>query len=126
MKKLLVLVTILTLSITIGHTQTKAYVDKKTKEFYLTANIKQDHKIFGYALPDVKSKKLILFSVFTNDVKDNPYKLPLGAYYETSNLQEGDKIRFVSVAGEFVKLHFITKDKKITPFYIGRKYIVFE
>ncbi len=126
MKSLLVFIAILTFSVTAGHSQTKAHVNRKTKEFYLVANIKQDHKIFGYTMPDVKSKKVILFSVFTSDVQGNPNKLPLGAYYETSNLQKGDKIGFVSVAGEFVKLNYITKDNKVTPFFIARKYIDFE
>ena len=105
--------------------QTKGYADRSTKEFFLTGNIKYDDKIFGYTSPDTNSKKLILFSVFTNDVKDNPYKCPLGAYYETSNLKDGDKIEFVSVTKSFINLKYISSDKTIANFYTERKYIEF-
>jgi hypothetical protein len=91
----------------------------------LTANIRQDHKFFGYDSVSAKAKKLILFSVFTSDVKDNPNHCPLGAYYQTSDLKEGDKIVFVSLQSSFVKLNYIAADKKITTFYVLKKFVVF-
>ncbi|TFZ63115.1 hypothetical protein E4631_23505 [Hymenobacter sp. UV11] len=106
--------------------QTKAVINRKTKSFTLVANIREDHQIFGYAAPDVHAKKLILFSVFTNDVKDNPYHCPLGAYYQTSDLPAGDDIRFVAASGGFVKLSYAAPSQHATPFYIKQAFVSFE
>jgi len=106
--------------------QTKAFINRKTKSFSLVANIREDHQIFGYAAPDIHAKKLILFSVFTNDVKDNPYYCPLGAYYQTSDLPAGDDIRFVSASNGFVKLNYVTSSQHATPFYIKQVFASFE
>ncbi len=43
--------------------QTKGHINSQTKEFYLPANIRQDHKFFGYAEPTIASVKLICFSI---------------------------------------------------------------
>ena len=114
----LLLITCISFIAVRSRAQTKGYADRSTKEFFLTGNIKYDDKIFGYTSPDTNSKKLILFSVFTNDVKDNPY-------YETSNLKDGDKIEFVSVTKSFINLKYISSDKTIANFYTERKYIEF-
>lgn len=39
--------------------------DEKDSTMWLTADIKLDHRIFGYERPDTTSGKLILLSVFT-------------------------------------------------------------
>jgi hypothetical protein len=109
-----------------AHAQTKAVINHKTKSFSLIANIRRDHQIFGYAAPDVHAKKLILFSVFTNDVKNNPYQCPLGSYYETSDLPTGDDIRFVATSGNFVKLNYLATSHQVTPFYIKKSLVLFE
>ena len=126
MKAILLSISFFLLTATACYPQTKAYVDKKTKEFYLVANIRQDHKFFGYSAPDTHSKKLILFSIFTSDVKDNPHKMPLGAYYGTNDLKQGDTISFVSEVGGFVKLNYASPGKPSVPFYVKRTNIVFE
>ena len=51
-----------------GKKVTKAYVSTQDSSIDLTANIRLDHRFFGYANPDIKSEKLLLFSVFTNDI----------------------------------------------------------
>lgn len=106
--------------------QTKAVIDRKTKSFSLVANMREDHQIFGYAAPDTHAKKLILFSVFTNDVKDNPYHCPLGAYYQTSDLPAGTDIRFMSASGGFVKLNYVASSQHPIPFYIKQTFVSFE
>ena len=126
MKRLILLLFILFFSGIAGHAQVKAFVERKTKNFFLVGNIKSDYRIFGYSSANVTSKKLILFSVFTKDVEGNPNKCPLGSYYETSGLKERDKIMFVAIIGGFVKLKYITSSNKITHFYIKRKFIEFE
>lgn len=84
--------------------QTKGHIDKETKEFYLRADIKKEHKFFGYSMPTKKSTRLICFSVFTNDVKDNPFKCLLGAYYESNNILNGDKIIYSATTGQFITM----------------------
>ena len=106
--------------------QTKAHINRKTKDFDLIASMRLDHKIFGYELPSVNSKKMILFSVFTKDVKGNPNKCPLGSYYQTLDLNEGDKIMYVSATADFVKLNYIDSVNKTTIFYIRCKFVVFD
>jgi hypothetical protein len=117
---------VLLLTATAGRAQTKATVSKASKSFDLTADIKNDYRIFGYSLPDVKSKKLILFSIFTNEVEANPYKCPLGAYYQTSDLARGSSVTFVAETAGFVKLNYTSATGATTPFYIQRKFIAFE
>lgn len=100
--------------------QTKGWVDRQTKEFHLVANMKKDHRIFGYRDPNTHSPKMIFFSIFTADVDGNPNNCPLGSYYDTSGLKEGDSIVFVNFTGDFAKMNYITAKGKKTIFYFQR------
>jgi hypothetical protein len=73
--------------ITSGDNITKAYVSASDSSISLASNMRQDHRIFGYEKPDTKSKRLLLLSVFTNDVENNPFGCELGAYYDTSGME---------------------------------------
>ncbi|MGI4741192.1 MAG: hypothetical protein ACRYG7_38990 [Janthinobacterium lividum] len=126
MKKLCPILCFFLVATVTAHAQTKAFINRKTKSFSLVANIREDHQIFGYATPNVHSEKLILFSVFTNDVKNNPYHCPLGAYYETSDLKSGDDIRFVSESPTFIKLTYLNAAHQPTPFYVKREFVRFD
>lgn len=89
---------------------TRAYVDLNSSDSLISlhANMRLDHRIFGYEKPDNRSKKLLLLSIFTNDVKNNPFKLPLGAYYETSGLDEhGLQLKYSSSETDFVQAKLI-------------------
>jgi hypothetical protein len=90
----------------------------------LIANIKQDHRIFGYAKPDIKSERLLLLSVFTDDVENNPFGCKLGAYYETAGMGELT-LKFISSNGNFVKAVAIDKTNKSTIVYFEKKVIEF-
>lgn len=48
-----------------GDNITKAFVflNDGDSSMNLTANIRQDHRIFGYSEPDIKSERLLLLSV---------------------------------------------------------------
>lgn len=88
---------------------TKAYImlSKGDSAVYLQSNIRKDHQIYGYQKPNINSRKLILFSVFTSDVDKNPHQLPLGAYYETSGLaREGFKLKYTKTVGDFIETIF--------------------
>lgn len=106
--------------------QTKGHINKETREFYLQANIKKDHQLIGYAGPSITTQKLIIFSVFTTDVKDNPNKCPLGAYYQTSELKEGTKIEYVGNFGKFVKMKFTPVEGSDTYFYFEKSKLKIE
>jgi hypothetical protein len=90
----------------------------------LIANIRQDHRIFGYAKPDIKSERLLLLSVFTDDVENNPFGCKLGAYYETAGMGELT-LKFISSNGNFVKAVAIDKTNKSTIIYFEKKVIEF-
>ncbi len=105
---------------------TKAYVFLKDGDstINLTANIRKDHRIFGYARPDTRSERLLLLSVFTNDVENNPFNCKLGAYYETSGMS-GLTLKYVSTNGEFVKAIAMDTTDTAVPIYFEKKWIEF-
>ena len=109
---------------------TKAYVNLSSKDsiIRLHSNIRLDHRFFGYEEADTHSTKLLLFSIFTNDVKDNPFQLKLGAYYDTSNLDsKGSKLKYVGTNGDFVEAKFIdATDIPVCNIYFEKKWIEIE
>jgi uncharacterized protein (UPF0210 family) len=110
-----------------GDNITKAFVFLKDGDstINLTANIRQDHRIFGYAKPDIKSERLLLLSVFTNDVENNPFSCKLGAYYDTGGMDELT-LKYISTTGNFVKATATDKTNNSTTIYFEKKWIDFE
>lgn len=105
--------------------QAKAFILKQTGEFHLNSDTNNEFTVFGYSNADTKSKKMILFSVFTNLVENNPSKCPLGSYYNTGGMNPGDRIIFSKIVGAYVKLNFVTATKRIIPFYMKKQFIEF-
>ena len=103
----------------------KAIVSNSDSTILLTPNIRREHRIFGYAKPDTNSKKMILLSVFTKDVKGNPFNCPYGSYYQTSDM-ENMKIKFISKNGVFIKALIIKNNSAAATIYILKKWIEFE
>ena len=99
-----------------GQNINKATVYTNDGHFELTADTQQDHRIIGYKKPDLKSTRLIIFSVFINDVENNPFNCPLGAYYDLTNTK-GLKITYQGKKDDFIKT--IVKDS------LGNKTIVY-
>lgn len=110
-----------------GDNITKAFVFLKDGDstINLTANIRQDHRIFGYAKPDIKSERLLLLSIFTNDVENNPFGCKLGAYYDTGGMDELT-LKYISTNGNFVKATATDKENNLTTIYFEKKWIEFE
>lgn len=110
-----------------GDNITKAFVFLKDGDstINLTANIRQDHRIFGYAKPEIKSERLLLLSVFTNDVENNPFGCRLGAYYDTGGMDELT-LKYKSTTGNFVKATAIDKANHSTTIYFEKKWIELE
>jgi hypothetical protein len=92
---------------------------------HLSMNKYQDHRIFGYVQPDVKSERLLLLSVFTNDVENNPFGCKLGAYYDTGGMDELT-LKYVSITGNFVKAIATDKTNHSTTIYFEKKWIEFD
>jgi hypothetical protein len=100
--------------------QNVAHVDKKSKEFFVTSNPKAEYKIFGYQYPNITTKKMICFSSYTYDVGDNLNKCPLGSYFDSGKMKEGDRIVYLGKAGSFSKMNYITAAGKKTIFYFPK------
>ncbi len=103
-----------------GAALTVAHVDKKSKEFFVTSNPKAEYKIFGYQYANITTKKMICFSSYTYDVGDNLNKCPLGSYFDSGKMKEGDRILYVGKAGSFSKMTFISGSGKKTTFYFPK------
>jgi hypothetical protein len=110
-----------------GDNITKAFVFLKGGDstINLTANIRQDHRIFGYAKPDINSERLLLLSLFANDVQNNPFGCKLGAYYDTGGM-DALTLKYISTTGNFVKAAATDKTNKSTTIYFEKKWIEFE
>lgn len=103
----------------------KAIISLQDSSLMVYGNIREDYRIFGYEQPDTNSRKLIFFSVFTTDVKGNPYHCPYGAYYSTTDMTNSE-IKYLSNAGNFIKANFIKDKTVLTPIYILKDWILFE
>lgn len=99
---------------------TVAHVDKKTKEFFVTSNPKAEYKIFGYEYANITTRKMVCFSSYTYDVGDNLNKCPLGSYFDSGKMKEGDRIIYVGKAGSFSKMMYISGSGKKTIFYFPK------
>jgi hypothetical protein len=104
---------------------TKAIVSKQDSSIDLTANIRLNHRIFGFAKPDIKSERLLLFSVFTNDVEKNPFACKLGSYYDTGGMTN-IKLKYLETLGDFVKAVAFDNANILTTLYFEKKWVVFE
>ena len=103
----------------------KAYIEKNG-EVWMTANMKRDHRIFGYENKDIYSEKMILLSVFTNEVENNPFECKYGAFYDTSGMKE-ISLKYISNEGEFLKFEiFNEKEGKSDIIYMLKKWFEFE
>jgi len=103
----------------------KAFIILSDSAIFLTTNKTLDHRIFGFAEPSKKSKRLLLLSIFTSDVETNPFNCELGAYYDTSGMQNM-KIKYISRSKDFIKALVIeTNTGKHTTIFFERKCVEF-
>jgi|ERR1700681_4028654 len=100
--------------------QTKGQVDKKSREFTVKPDPKAEYKIFGYQYPNISTKLMICFSSYRYDVTENMNKCPLGAYFDSGRMKEGDRIIYLGNVGSFGKMNYITGSGKKTVFYIPK------
>lgn len=121
MNKIILFFVMLTISIQ-GNSQMKAQIDKKSKEFTINSNSdpKAEYKIFGYQYPNPTTKLMICFSSYTYDVTENVNKCPLGAYFDSGRMKEGDRIIYLGNVGSFGKMNFISAAGVKTIFYVPK------
>lgn len=108
-----------------GDNLNKLQVTKQDSIVRLYSNIRHDHRIFGYEKADLKSRKKILFSVFTFDVKDNPCNCVFGSYYETSSM-EGITMKYTGKEKSFIKVELLESKTKLGTVYFEKKWVEFE
>ncbi len=106
-------------------TDNKQAFIEKDKTIWVPQDINGDYKIFGYKKPNTDSEKLILISVFTNDVEDNPYNCKYGSYYDTQFMDDL-KIKYLESINEFIKVEIIKNDQIIDTAYMIKKWFHFE
>jgi len=91
----------------------------------LTANIRKDHRILGYSKPNTKSERILLISVFTNDVENNPFGCRLGSYYGTGGMKDMT-LKYKETLGKFIKAIAIGNSNNKTVIYFEKKWIQFD
>ncbi|WP_222536881.1 hypothetical protein [Pedobacter polysacchareus] len=103
----------------------KAIIYRSDSSLNIFGNIRADYKIFGYQKPDTNSRKLLLVSVFTSDVKDNPYRCEYGAYY-SSNEMENTRLKYVRKSGDFIEANLIKDEVILTPIFFHKNWVEFK
>jgi len=102
----------------------KAYIEKDGS-IWMTANMKKDHRIFGYEEKDIYSKKMILLSIFTNEVENNPFNCKYGAFYDTNGMTDLE-LKYVATENDFLRIEIIKNEKTIDKVYMLKKWFEFE
>lgn len=101
-------------------------LSRQDSTMYLTSNIRYDHRIFGYAKPDVTSEKLILFSVFTSEVENNPSRCKFGSYYEMPWNKDKFSLKFKAKTKDFVHAILTDSLSKKHDVYFEKEWVEFD
>lgn len=102
----------------------KAFIEKDNS-IWITASMKKDHRIFGYKSKNIYSEKMILLSVFTNEVENNPFGCRYGAFYDTNGMKD-IKLKYMSTEEDFLKIEIIQDGETIDVVYMLEKWFEFE
>ena len=102
----------------------KAFIEKDGT-IWMSANMKKDYRIFGYKDKDIYSEKIILLSIFTNEVKNNPFDCEYGAFYDTNGMKNME-LKYIATENEFLKIEIIENGKTIDQVYMLKKWFEFE
>jgi hypothetical protein len=98
--------------------QVMAHVDKKTRAFTVSSDLKIEYTVFGYEYANNTTRRMICFSSNVNVVRGST--CPLGSYFDTDKMKPGDKIIYLSGVGTFGKMNFISGTGKKTVFYLPK------
>ncbi|WP_300675309.1 hypothetical protein [Soonwooa sp.] len=100
-------------------------LSRQDSSLWLTANMRADHRIFGYAKPDLNSEKLVLFSIFTNEVEKNPFHCKFGSYYQITN-DNNFSLKFKNKTKDFVQAVLTDSLNQKHDVYFEKKWIEFD
>jgi len=101
----------------------KAYIEKDST-IWIPQNINSEIRIFGFQSKDILSKKMILISVFTKDVENNPYDCKYGSYYHTQSMDDL-VLKYLSTENQFMKIAILKKGTLIDTVYMEKKWFEF-
>lgn len=101
-------------------------LSRQDSSLLLTSDMHADHRIFGYAKPDVTSEKLILFSVFTSEVEKNPSRCKFGSYYEIQGNSDKFSLKFKAKKKDFVHVILTDSVKQKHDVYFEKEWVEFD
>jgi uncharacterized protein YecT (DUF1311 family) len=103
---------------------TKAFIAADSS-VWVIPNIRKDHRIFGYQEPNLNSKRVILFSVFTNEVEGNPFVLKHRAYYGTDGMEQMS-LKFMATRSRFIEVAILKNGEFLDMVYFEENDVQFE
>jgi hypothetical protein len=102
----------------------KIEISKKDSIMSLYSSMQKECRIFGYEKPNKNSKKMILISIWTFDVKGNPSNCKYGSYYETNSMDDME-LKYIGKDNSFIKAALIKNKIKIATIYFEYKWVKF-
>ena len=102
----------------------KAYIEKDSI-IWIPQGINREYKIFGYKEQNILSQKLILISVFTKDVENNPCDCKYGSYYHTQSMDDL-RLKYLATENEFMGIAILKKGKILDTVYMEKKWFEFD
>lgn len=98
---------------------------EKDSTIWMKADMKKDHRIFGYKKNDIYSQKMILLSIFTKEVDNNPFGCNYGAFYDTNGMEDF-RLKYITTVGDFLKIQIIRENEIIDEVYMLKKWFLFD
>jgi hypothetical protein len=102
----------------------KIEISKKDSIMSLYSSMQKECRIFGYEKPNKNSRKMILISIWTFDVKGNPSNCKYGSYYETNSMDDME-LKYIGKEDSFVKAALIKNKIKTAIIYFEQKWVKF-
>jgi hypothetical protein len=102
----------------------KATISLRDSVLDVTENIRKDYRVVGYSQPSLCAERWIIFSVFTRDVKENPYDCRYGAFYSTS--ASGNQAIVIKYAGQvksFIRATLYVEGQHKATLYFERRWV---
>ncbi|TRX36138.1 hypothetical protein FNW52_08925 [Flavobacterium sp. ZT3R18] len=102
----------------------KIQISKKDSVMSLYSSMQKECRIFGYNKPNKNSKKMILLSIWTFDVKGNPSNCKYGSYYDTSSMDDME-LKYIGKDNSFIKAALMKNAIKVSTIYFENKWVEF-
>jgi hypothetical protein len=102
----------------------KIQISKKDSIMSLYSSMQKECRIFGYDKPNKNSKKMILLSIWTFDVKGNPSNCKYGSYYDTNSM-DNLELKYIGKDNSFIKAALVKNTIKISTIYFENKWVEF-